>query len=103
VTFEPSSRKDDAIRRLNALLGTEAEIGVGSSVPKLLFEAAAWKMGVSGHGTMPEIGREVVEAAGLRWGPECDSTSTESGGGSTVTLTGLNRMIEAIQRRNGAL
>ncbi len=67
-----------------------------------MFTDAARRAGVSTEGTMPERAQRVVEAAGLNWDPTFDSRDTPSGGGSTVTLGGLERLIEALQVRDGA-
>jgi hypothetical protein len=45
---------------------------------------------------MPQRAQRIVEAAGLQWTEVHDSTKTPSRGGSTVTLAGLNRVLEAL-------
>lgn len=97
MSFEPSKTKADALKRLGQALGYEFPLYVGSSVPKELFTAATRRAHVADEGSMPVRAERVVLAAGLQWGKDCDSRSTPSGGGATVTLTGLNRLLEAIQ------
>lgn|GEM_PF-5120073 len=97
MTFEPSKSKGDALRRLSDLLGYEFDLSIGSTVPSALFTAATRRAGVSDEGSMPVRGERVVRAAGLTWDEKCDSRNAPSGGGSTVTLTGLNRLLEALQ------
>lgn len=99
MAFVAAANKGEALERLCRALGLDAELGVGSSIPSPVFTAATALFGVSDDGAMPVRGRRVVEAAGLAWTPDCDSTTSESGGGSTVTLTGMNRMLEAIEAR----
>jgi hypothetical protein len=88
--------KQEALHQLCDLLGiTRLPIGAGSSVPAELFDALALRAGVD-HGPMPVVGRRVAEKAGLAWTADCDSTTSASGGGSTVTLAGLRVLIAAV-------
>lgn len=97
MSFMAASDKSSALKRISRILGQDYELSRGSTVPSAMFTAAAMRAGVSADGSMPARARRVVEAAGLEWTTECDSTSTESGGGSTVTLIGLNRLLEALE------
>jgi hypothetical protein len=72
-------------------------LGVGSSIPSELFEGLAERFGVS-PGSMPEVGEAVVALAGGRWDDSCDSRGSVSGGGSTVTAIGLERIIAAVHK-----
>ncbi len=98
VPQRPRSRsaKGAALDRLGDALGASYELGRGSSIPSRMFTDAARRAGVSAAGTMPERAQRVVEAAGLNWDPTFDSRETPSGGGSTVTLAGLERLLEAL-------
>lgn len=96
MSIEPSRTKGDALRRIGDLLGYEFDLSLGSTVPSALFTAAAQRVGVSDGGSMPVRGERVVQKAGLIWDAKCDSRNAPSGGGSTVTLTGLNRLLEAL-------
>lgn len=90
--------KREAVDRLCVLIGAEPmQVGVGSSLPSDLFDQLAGFAGVD-SGPMPVVGQRVAEAAGLTWTTDCDSRNTASGGGSTVTLTGLQVLIEAASR-----
>lgn len=93
----PRVGKAAALDRLGQLLGRRYDLGVGSSVPSAVFDDAAVVAGVPGEGSMPERAQRVVEAAGLPWDTTFDSRNSPSGGGSTVTLAGLERLIEAIE------
>lgn len=92
--------KQEALDRLSALLGVERlVVGKGSTEPKRAFVLAIERLGlpISTALRKPELGQAIAAAAGLPWGPECDSRHTPSGGGGTVTLAGLNRVIEAVE------
>jgi len=91
--------KQEALNRLCLILGAEPmELSTGSTIPAEVFYLAARRAGVAPEGSMPEIGEAVAHAAGLVWGTDCDSRDTPSGGGSTVTLVGMNRLIDALER-----
>lgn len=96
MNFEPSKTKRDALRRIGDLLGLEFNLSEGSTIPKAMFVAATQRVGVSDVGSMPALGERVVQKAGLIWDSKCDSRDAPSGGGSTVTLPGLNRLLEAL-------
>lgn len=96
MSFVPSRSKGDALRRLGELLGEKFDLSRGSTVPTALFSAAAEAAGVPNVGQMPERAERVVTKAGIEWDNKCDSRNTPSGGGATVTLTGLNRLLEAL-------
>lgn len=72
----------------------------GSSEPAELFgKVAAWmQLAVTGKETKPALGSLIVQAAGLGWTEDCDATGSASGGGSTVTAIGLERIEEAVHR-----
>lgn len=94
--------KQEALHQLCDLLGiTRLSLGVGSSLPAELFEALALRAGVE-PGPMPVVGRRVAEKAGLVWSSDCDSTSSPSGGGSTVTLVGMRVLISAMEALKAA-
>ncbi len=73
-------------------------VGSGSTEPAQFFRELAERLGVDlvGVSTKPEIGRRIVEAFGLIWDGSCDSTSSTSGGGSTVTSIGIQRLKQAV-------
>jgi len=96
--FESSKTKRDALRRLGELLGFKFDLARGSTIPTALFTAATQRAHVSDDGQMPDRAERVVRLAGLEWDRKCDSRHTPSGGGATVTLTGLNRLLEALER-----
>jgi hypothetical protein len=72
-------------------------LGVGSSEPAEFLAVLAKKLGVEVGGARgkPDVARAIVEFSGLDWTMECDSSSSKSGGGSTVTTIGIGRLLEA--------
>lgn len=96
--FYGGETKQDLLNELCDALGLPREpIGAGSSLPSLVFEAAARRAGVA-IGSMPEVGQAIAEKAGKRWTAQCDSTGSPSGGGSTVTAVGLRVVIDSLGR-----
>lgn len=91
----PSKR--EALDEIGRLLGQNYQLGPGSTLPSAVFRDAAEKAGVDPEGPMPERAERVALAAGLIWASDHDSRSTPSGGGSTVTLVGLHKLIEALR------
>jgi len=74
-------------------------VSAGSTEPSAFFHAVAMRLGVvsDAASTKSEISREIVTAAGLKWDASCDSSSSNSGGGGTVTLEGLMRLEEGVK------
>lgn len=91
----PSQR--EALAEIGRLLGRRYPLGPGSTIPSAMFTDAAERAGVAADGPMPERAERVALAAGLTWASDHDSRDTPSGGGSTVTLIGLNKLIEALR------
>jgi len=96
-----SGTKQAIINEISSLLGIGPfKVGHGSSEPAEFFRALAEALRIDLRfaTTKPEIGRRIVESAGLEWDSDCDSTGSTSGGGSTVTTKGLERMKDAAIR-----
>ena len=89
--------KADALDEIGRLLTRRYALGPGSTLPSSMFTDAAARAGVATDGPMPERAERVALAAGLTWASDHDSRSTPSGGGSTVTLIGLHKLIEALR------
>jgi hypothetical protein len=103
VGFEKATLKQDAVYRICDLLGIQRiEVSVGSTEPAEIFIEACRQLGLWHEGTKPEMAERVTRRAGLSWDEACDSRSTPSGGGSTVTLKGLNRVLEALEQLHHA-
>lgn len=91
--------KADEISSIARLIGiADPGIGVGSSVFKQLFDGICSRFGIDSIGTMPEQAQRIVTAANLPYRADFfDSRGTPSGGGSTVTLEGLQQIKKAVQ------
>lgn len=73
--------------------------GVGSSVYKSLLVDLCLKFGIDATGTMPQLAQRIVTRANLPYSAQFfDSRHTPSGGGSTVTLTGLQAILAAVKK-----
>jgi hypothetical protein len=98
VAVERARTKPEALDRLCRVLDVpEMGLSPGSTIPAEIFYLVARQLGIEPEGSMPILGEAIAHAAGLEWGRDCDSRHTKSGGGSTVTLVGMNRMIEALE------
>lgn len=91
--------KESEITAIAGLVGIpDPGIGVGSSVPKALFDGVCRRFGIDASGTMPEQAQRIVTAANLRYRSDFfDSRGTPSLGGSTVTLDGLQQVKRAVE------
>jgi hypothetical protein len=90
--------KESEITAIANLVGIpDPGLGVGSSVPKALFDGICARFGIDASGTMPQQAQRIVTAANLPYRSDLfDSRETPSQGGSTVTLEGLQRIKEAV-------
>lgn len=68
----------------------------GSSTPSNMPQALARRYRVL-YDSMPKTAARITRAAGLAWDSTHDSQSTPSGGGSTIQLSGLRRLLEAVR------
>lgn len=96
--FHGGRTKQDLLSELCQVLGLRAHrVGTGSSLPSEVFHVIATRFQLP-NGSMPEIGRALAAKAEVAWGPDCDSTGSVSGGGSTVTAEGLEVMIRSVRK-----
>ncbi|MBA2955078.1 hypothetical protein GON03_12125 [Nocardioides sp. MAH-18] len=91
--------KESEITAIANMVGIpDPGLGVGSSVPKALFDGVCAELGLDPSGTMPEQAQRIVTAANLPYRSDYfDSRGTPSMGGSTVTLQGLQAIKAAVQ------
>lgn len=88
--------KQDVLNDVCDLLNIpRQDVARGSSLPSEVFQIAARRAGVPG-GTMPEVCEAVIKKAGMIYSPGYDSRATLSGGGSTVTLEGIQALRTAL-------
>lgn len=96
--FGGGETKRDVLHELCDILGMpKLETYNGSSLPKEVFHEGARQAGV-GIGSMPEVTERIITKAGMRYRPEYDSRGTVSGGGSTVTLEGMQALRTALRK-----
>lgn len=98
-SFHGGELKQDVLNDITDLLGLRRYVlppGGGSSLPSEVFDAAARRVGVP-LGSMPEICEAIVRKAGHTYSTSFDSRGTLSGGGSTVTLAGIQAMRKALR------
>lgn len=90
--------KESEISAIARLVGIpDPGLGVGSSVPKALFDGVCNRLGIDPSGTMPQQAQRIVTAADLPYNAvHFDSRQTRSQGGSTVTLEGLQQIKQAV-------
>lgn len=90
--------KQDEISAIATLIGIpDPGPGVGSSVYKKLFDGVCARLALDTGGTMPQQAQRIVTAAKLPYRADSfDSRLTASGGGSTVTLEGLQAIRQAV-------
>jgi hypothetical protein len=70
----------------------------GGTEPTAFWHDVAAAMGVSAGGSKTTIARRVAESQGVEWPKAADSTDRASGGGDTVTATGLAAVERAVGR-----
>lgn len=92
--------KAEEIAAIARLVGArDPGLGVGSSVPKALFDEVCKRFDLSTIGSMPQQAQRIVTAAGLPYVATLfDSRLTSSAGGSTVTLEGLQQIRRAVEK-----
>ncbi|GAA1970767.1 hypothetical protein GCM10009776_37240 [Microbacterium deminutum] len=95
--FHGGETKQDVLDDVTRMLGLRRQVvSVGSSLPSDVFVAAARRVGVP-VGSMPEICEQIVRKAGHHYSASYDSRGSISGGGSTVTLEGIQAMRSALR------
>lgn len=89
--------KQIEISAIASLVGIpDPGLGIGSSVPKTLFDGVCRRFSLDASGTMPNQAERIVRAANMPYVRSAfDSRDSASGGGSTVTLEGLQQIRSA--------
>ena len=91
---EGARRKEEIVTEVAMLLGVSAPpMSTGSTEPKQLFTLVNDQLGLGldPRGGKPALARGIVESAGGRWGPDCESR------GSTVTRQGLEAVAKSVR------
>ena len=71
-------------------------LGVGSSIPRQFFSEICERMGIPDTGNSVDVSRRIVVSAGLVWPSTADSAGTPSGGGGTVTVEGMQLILQSV-------
>jgi len=98
MTFVLPATKQQALEQLARLIDRPPRsVGMGSAEPREALAEAAEVLGIAtgDDWTKPQIAEAIASAGGLTWENSCDSRDSPSGGGGTVTLEGLNRVVAA--------
>ncbi len=75
---------------------SDLEMGTAGSIPRRFFSALCEEFGFPDSGNAIEVSRRIVVDAGLEWDSAADSSSSPSGGGGTITLKGLQLLLQAV-------
>jgi DNA (cytosine-5)-methyltransferase 1 len=97
--FIPAVDKLDAVNRISALTGSGPQaLGPGSKERKSVLTNLATGLGltVAERLSKPMMAAQIAGQLGQPWGHECWSR------GQTITLRGLNRLLEGAEHRVGA-
>lgn len=97
-SFHGGELKQDVLNDVTDMLDLPRIVlpkGGGSSLPSEVFDVAAKRVGVA-SGSMPRVCEAIVRKAGHDYLTAYDSRGTLSGGGSTVTLPGLQALRKAL-------
>lgn len=96
--YQGGETKQEVLNDVCRLLGIPRQaVSNGSSLPSDVFAEAARRIGVR-PGSMPEVCEAIIRKAGHVYAPTFDSRASSSGGGSTVTLEGIQAMRRALQK-----
>ena len=96
LNFTPSRSKLEAVTRISALTGAPPEdLGPGSKERKraLVNLAGGLHLDVNLGASKPDLAEAICKLLGAQWDDACYST------GDTITLVGLNRVLEGAERR----
>jgi len=94
--FAPADNKLEAVIRISSLTDSgPQELGPGSKERKSVLINLARGLGleVDERASKPELGEQIARQMGAVWDATCWST------GQTITLVGLNRLLEGAWRR----
>lgn len=81
-----------------ALNGKSYPLSNGSSIPKKFFKDLEIRFGIPVSHGMESIGAAICNFFNVDWTSDCDSSDSPSGGGGTVTKTGLLHMLYAVKK-----
>lgn len=79
-----------------AELRVQFKLGVGSSIPSSFFDALQSRFNTPHTSGMENIAAVICLEHGVEWDSDCDSATSPSGGGGTVTKKGLQQLYRAV-------
>lgn len=89
--------KDDLLAEISDLLGLDSyKTTVGSSVPRRFFSDLLDYFDLPDHGDAVTACKTLISSANLSWRSDYSSEATPSGGGGTITLSGLQALRKSI-------
>ncbi len=89
--------KNDLMAEICSLLGMpEFKTTIGSSIPRRFFSELLDYFGLPDEGDSVQAAKSVVASANILWKPEFDSSDSPSGGGGTITLSGLKAVRQSV-------
>ena len=98
--YEQSLQKQEIVNLISqlALNGDPYELSKGSSIPNKFFSDLGLRFGVPVAKGMDTKAATICSFLNVPWTFECDSSNSPSGGGGTVTKTGLLHLLVATRK-----
>ena len=98
--YEKAMQKKEIIDLISdlALDGATYELSKGSSIPNKFFSDLGLRFGVPVAKGMDTKAATICTFLNVEWTPQCDSSNSPSGGGGTVTKTGLLHLLVATRK-----
>jgi hypothetical protein len=98
--YEQSMQKQEIVDLISelALNGDSYELSKGSSIPNKFFSDLGLRFGVPVARGMDTKAATICSFLNVEWTSECDSSNSPSGGGGTVTKTGLLHLLFATKK-----
>lgn len=95
--YEKAMQKQEIVDLISelALDGNSYRLSKGSSIPNKFFSDLGLRFGVPVAKGMDTKAATICSVLNVEWNPQCDSSSSPSGGGGTVTKTGLLHLLTA--------
>ena len=89
--------KNDLMAEICSLLGMpEYKTTIGSSIPRRFFSELLDYFGLPDEGDSVQAAKSLVAGAQILWKSEFDSSDSPSGGGGTITLSGLKAVRQSV-------
>lgn len=98
--YEKAMKKQEIVDLISELVldGKTYELSNGSSVPNKFFSDLGLRFGVPVAKGMDTKAATICSFLNVEWTFQCDSSNSPSGGGGTVTKTGLLHLLTATKK-----